>query len=75
MRIRKFDILADEDYKSLPASEWKDVLAGMLAKEKDDRWSSAEALEKVEAWGAGGFADRASGPVPELPECFGKTAA
>mmetsp|Transcript_68468 Transcript_68468/g.211733 ORF Transcript_68468/g.211733 Transcript_68468/m.211733 type:complete len:386 (-) Transcript_68468:25-1182(-) len=74
-RVKNFDILADKDFKTLPESEWKELLAGMLAKEKDDRWSSAEALEKVEAWGAGGFADRASGPVPELPECFGKTAA
>eukprot|EP00411_Alexandrium_monilatum_P044113 CAMPEP_0175473584 /NCGR_PEP_ID=MMETSP0095-20121207/74456_1 /TAXON_ID=311494 /ORGANISM="Alexandrium monilatum, Strain CCMP3105" /LENGTH=384 /DNA_ID=CAMNT_0016775083 /DNA_START=60 /DNA_END=1210 /DNA_ORIENTATION=- len=55
-RVKNFDILADKDFKTLPESEWKELLAGMLAKEKDARWSSATALEKVEAWGAGSFA-------------------
>jgi len=75
--IKNFDILADEDYKSLLESEsdWKELLAGMLAKEFDARWDSTTALARAEAWGKGSFADRASGQVPKLPECFGKAAA
>jgi len=73
--VTAFDILTDENYKSLPKSEWKELLAGMLAKDRKARWGSSTALAAVEAWGKKSFAVRASGQLPELPACFGKTAA
>jgi len=69
--IKSMDIADDKGYNSLPPeSALKELIAGMLNPSETSRMSMAEALQKAEAWGAGGFADRASGSVPKLPACF-----
>jgi len=73
--LQSFDIADDEGYKGLPESAWKELIADMLDPSETSRMSMAEALRRAEGGGAGGFADRASGPVPKLPDCFSKKAA
>jgi len=68
--VESFNILVDEDYNELPESELKELIAGMLTSDVAERWSSEKALEKAEAWGAGSFAEQASGQVSALPACF-----